>query len=178
MPKFAQHDSKVTQPAPVIGWYDTDELDYPSLPASSELITLTDAEWDARMDAQWYVQNGALVPKSSALLLSDAQAAQIGKLEAAYAASRQAPVAYMSTAFQADDASQLALTAALSAGSVPAGFFWLDSNNAEIAMDFAQLQGLAGAMLAQRQAAFSKLQARKSAVRAATKMADVLAVVW
>lgn len=178
MPKFAQYDSKSAQPTPVIGWYDTDELDYPNLPASAELITLTDAEWDARLDAQWFVHNGTLVPKSPALLLSDAQAAQIGKLEAAYTASRQTPVAYMSTTFQADDTSQLALTRALAAGAVPAGFFWLDSTNAEIAMDFAQLQGLAAAMLAQGQAAFAKLQQLKSAVRAASSIDAVAAVVW
>ncbi len=102
----------------------------------------------------------------------------IGTLYAAYNAAIQLPVAYMATTFQADNASQDVLTKCLVADSVPTGFYWLDANNAQVPMTFAQLQGLAGVMLAQGQAAFAKLQAKKTAVRDATTVAAVQAVVW
>ena len=62
MPKFAQYNPSEKQPSPVIGWYDTDDLEYLNLPAKTDLIDLTDAEWDARMDQQWCVSNGVLIP--------------------------------------------------------------------------------------------------------------------
>jgi len=61
MTKYAQFNSFDIQPSPVIGWYDTREFDYPNLPAQSELIELTDAEWAARLDTVWYVSGGLLV---------------------------------------------------------------------------------------------------------------------
>jgi hypothetical protein len=47
-----------------------------------------------------------------------------------------------------------------------------------VQMTYAQLQGLAAAMLAQRWAAFQNLKTRKNSVRAATTVADVQAVIW
>jgi len=181
MSKIAQFDSKAAQPTAVIGWYDTDELEYPNLPAPSELIMLTDDEWNVRMDEPWYVQDGKLVPKpapTAAQLLIDAQAVRIGIMESAYLASIQLPVAYMATTFQADAGSQDVLTKCLAAGSVPEGFFWLDVHNAQVLMTYIQLQGLAAAILDQGQAAFSRLQQLKSQVRAAETVAEVQAVVW
>jgi hypothetical protein len=103
---------------------------------------------------------------------------QIKTLTAAYTAAIQLPVAYMSTTFQTDTASQDVLTKCLVAGSVPAGFYWLDATNAQVAMTFTELQGLAGTILAQGQVAFDKLQTKKTAVRDATTVADIEAVVW
>ena len=62
MPKFATFVS-ATDPAPVLGWYDTDALTYDNLPAASNLLELTDAEWDARLanPAGWAVSGGKLV---------------------------------------------------------------------------------------------------------------------
>lgn len=102
----------------------------------------------------------------------------IAVLEMAYAAAIQTPVAYMATTFQADIASQDILAKSLVAGSVPAGFYWLDAQNTKIPMTFAQLQGLAAAILAQGQAAFDRLQACKAAVRAAKTIAAVQSIVW
>jgi hypothetical protein len=111
--------------------------------------------------------------------LTPAKAAQISVIEAAYNYAIQLPVAYMSTIFQADASSQDVLTKCLVAGSVPAGFYWLDANNAQVVMTFAQLQGLASAILVQGQAAFAHLQAKKSAIKAVTTtVADVQAIVW
>ena len=62
MPKFALF-APATDPAPVLGWYDTDALTYDNLPASSDLLELTDAEWEARLTdpAGWAVSGGKLV---------------------------------------------------------------------------------------------------------------------
>jgi hypothetical protein len=45
-------------------------------------------------------------------------------------------------------------------------------------MTFAQLQGLAAAMLAQGWAAFQNLQTRKTAVRSATTVTQVQTIIW
>lgn len=181
MTKLAQFNAQAAQPTPVIGWFDTDEFDYPNLPAETELIALTDAEWSARVEGEWHVLAGALVPKPAPTAeqqLIIAQTQQLALLATAYAAAIQQPVAYLDTLFQADEASQIVLTKVLVVGAVPDGFFWLDANNQPVPMTFAQLQGLAAAMLAQGQAAFAKLQQLKSAVRAAATIDAVAAVVW
>ncbi|CBJ38348.1 protein of unknown function [Ralstonia solanacearum CMR15] len=110
--------------------------------------------------------------------LAQTQAAQIALIEDAYQTAIQQPVSYMSTTFQADQDSQAVLTKALVAGAVPAGFFWLDKNNAQVSMTFAQLQGLAGAMLTQGQTAFAKKTGLKQQINAATTVAAVQAITW
>jgi hypothetical protein len=60
---YAQFDHTAPSPAPVIGWYDTEAFSYPSLPASADLLSMTQQQWDARMDGHWAVANGGtLVP--------------------------------------------------------------------------------------------------------------------
>lgn len=116
------------------------------------------------------------LPESQQLII--AQSRQLASLAVAHSAAIQRPVPYLGTLFQADDASQIVLTKVLVAGVVPDGFFWLDASNAPVTMTFAQLQGLAAAMLTQGQAAFAKLQQLKSAVREAVTVDAVAAVVW
>ena len=89
-----------------------------------------------------------------------------------------ADVAYMNTTFQADKRSQDLIVAALSAGSVPAGFYWKDTANNNVAMTYADLQGLATALLARAQANFDKLQTHKATIATLTARADIEAVVW
>lgn len=110
--------------------------------------------------------------------LAQVQAAQIAILTASYNAEIQLPVSYMATTFQADSGSQDTLTKCLVPGAVSADFGWWDVNNVKVPMTFTQLQGLAGAMLVQGQAAFVKLQTLKAQVRSATTIAAVQAVVW
>ena len=64
MPQFAQFDHTVAAPAPVIGWYDTDALNYGNLPVSANLLSVTAAQWWARLanPSGWAVSGGALVP--------------------------------------------------------------------------------------------------------------------
>lgn len=142
------------------------------------------SESDAMLTASqmgYTVMSGALVPPlapTAAQLLSAAKTAQIATLSQSYAASIQQSVSYMTTTFQADTVSQQTLTRCLVAGSVPAGFYWLDANNVQVTMTFAQLQGLASAMLVQGQTAFTKLQTRKASVNGATTVSAAQAVVW
>ncbi|HBD37523.1 DUF4376 domain-containing protein [Cupriavidus metallidurans] len=110
--------------------------------------------------------------------LAQVQTAQIAIIEAAYQVAIQQPVSYMSTTFQADLESQDVLARSLVPGAVPSGFFWLDANNSQVPMTFAQLQGLAGAMLAQGQAAFSKKTGLKQQIRAATSIFAAQSIVW
>lgn len=139
-------------------------------------------ESDGSQDA--FIKLG-LVPISDADLaalrtptLPEAKENKLSQLTQAYATAIQQPVAYMDTTFQADTDSQQVLTASLAGRAVPADFAWLDINNVKVPMTFVQLQGLAGTMLAQGNAAFWKLQGLKDAVRAATTVAEVEAVVW
>lgn len=180
MPKYAQYDHTAASPQPVIGWYDADALTYPNLPAPVDLLTLTQQQWDNRLSTP-FVSGGALVAApvpTAAQLLADAKTAQIAMLAASYNTSIQQPVSYMSTTFQADSASQQTLTRCLVAGSVPNGFYWLDAHNAQVPMTFAQLQGLASAMLVQGQTAFARLQTRKASVNGAATVSAVQSVVW
>lgn len=178
--KYAQFDHTATAPQPVIGWYDADEFTYPNLPAAADLLTVTQAQWDNRFNTP-FVSSGSLVAApvpTSAQLLATAKSAQIAILASAYNTAIQQSVSYMSTTFQADSASQQTLTRCLVAGSVPTGFYWLDANNVQVSMTFAQLQGLASAMLVQGQTAFTRLQTRKASVNSATTDSAVQAVVW
>jgi hypothetical protein len=78
MTQFAQFDSTVAAPSPIIGWYDTTALTYPSLPIAADLLALTPAQWAERMTGQWAVSAGALVaytPPPVALTLAQQAAA-------------------------------------------------------------------------------------------------------
>jgi hypothetical protein len=48
MPKYAQYDSGIGPPFPVVGWYDTDALNYATLPSPSIMVLLTDVQWSGR----------------------------------------------------------------------------------------------------------------------------------
>lgn len=120
-------------------------------------------------------------PDSAALTanqLGAIVASQIALIESAYQGAIQLPVAYLGATFQADQGSQDVLAKVLVAGSVPAGMFWLDASNAPVQMSFAQLQGLAGAMLAQGQTAFAKKTSLKQQIRAAQTVQAVQAITW
>lgn len=61
MARYARYDSAAPAPALVLGWYDTEAADYPVLPASSDLLVLSDEEWTGRLAGQWAVAGGSLV---------------------------------------------------------------------------------------------------------------------
>lgn len=107
---------------------------------------------------------------------------KLTQMEVAYAAAIQQPVSYMGTTFQSDTESQSILTSTLvalnAAGAVPPGFGWWDINNIKVPMTLPELNGLAGAMLAQGWEAFQNKQAKKDAARAATTIDQVNSVIW
>lgn len=128
-----------------------------------------------------FFQNGAWVIVSSLpAQLKDAQDKQLALMDSAYATAITAPIPYMATTFQADQGSQDLITGVLTAsgGALPAGFSWFDTKNISVVMTFADLQGLAAAMLSRGQPLFGHKQTQKAAIRSAATVADVLAVVW
>jgi hypothetical protein len=138
----------------------------------------------------WQVSNGTLVSvpaPTAAQLLAQAQQAQIATLTAAYQAAIAQPVSYTSKGgvtktYQADPQSlsnlQNSLLGFQAAGATPNGFYWVASDNTQVPFTYADLQGLAAAMLAQGWAAFQQLQTLKAHVNAATTVSAVQAVVW
>jgi hypothetical protein len=101
---------------------------------------------------------------------------KIKELESDYISKNQVPIEYMGTTFQADYKSQDIISRVLTAGSVPADFYWLDITNAKIPMTYAQLQGLAMALLERNQVNFDNLQTQKSAINKATTVEQVQAI--
>lgn len=61
MPKYAWHDPGLS-PSPVKGWFDTDAVQYASLPPEEELLMLTNPQWELRLAGAQGVQDGVLVP--------------------------------------------------------------------------------------------------------------------
>jgi hypothetical protein len=45
MAQYAHYDSTAPSPAPVIGWYDTDQFRYPYLPPATDLLELDASQW-------------------------------------------------------------------------------------------------------------------------------------
>ncbi|MFA7399234.1 MAG: DUF4376 domain-containing protein [Sideroxydans sp.] len=170
------------------GFYDR-AIHGNNIPADA--VDVPDAEYSALMEAQEqgkYIQsnaNGYPVavsppPPTAAELLAAAKDAQISTIEAAYTAAVSADIAYLSTTFQADAASQALISSVLAAsgGALPAGFVWYDATNQPVVMKYAELQGLAGSILMRGQPLFALKQAHKAAIRAATTIAQVEAVAW
>lgn len=145
-----------------------------------EFTTITPPVYDSETSGCFF-RNGAWeIISSLPKILSDAQTARLVLIESSYATAMSANVAYLGTSFQADAASQQLIAAVLTAsgGALPAGFGWYDINNTKVVMTFAQLQGLAGTILLRGQPLFEQKQARKSAIRSATTVAQVEAVTW
>ena len=148
----------------------------------------TTTKQESRINYLGAIKSGftELVPKvndkwgvnSWELDISLAHTAKLSKLETAYNKANQLDIAYINTTFQADKASQDLIVSVLSAGSVPDGFFWLDKSNNQVAMDYAQLQGLSGAILTRNQTNFIKFQELKSKVKLAKTQADLDLIAW
>jgi len=181
--KYAQFDPSAASPQPVIGWYDTDEFDYQNLPDDSDLLTLTQAQWDSRFNTP-FVNGGTLV---AAPILPAAQKKQIALLTQSYLTAISQPVSYTSAGgitklFQADPSSisnlQNVTIGLAKAGDTPPGFYWMAADNTQVPFTYADLQGLAEAILIQGWTAFQHLQSQKAAVGVATTLTDVESVVW
>ncbi|OYV43402.1 MAG: hypothetical protein B7X10_06400, partial [Burkholderiales bacterium 21-58-4] len=60
MTQYAYFNSSASGPQPVLGWYDTVAISYPTLPTDSDLLPVTTQQWVARMSQLWVVNNGTL----------------------------------------------------------------------------------------------------------------------
>ena len=109
---------------------------------------------------------------------SELQTAKLQDSESSYNKANELDITYMNTTFQADKNSQDLIVKVLSAGSVPTGFFWIDKANKHVAMTYAQLQGLSGAILTRNQTNFIKFQGLKSKVALAKTQTELDAIIW
>jgi hypothetical protein len=155
------------------------------------------AEWQKHGDVVVAVNSDGTATKSraaidmtedeKALNLRTAKKDQISLLAGKYSTASQAPVQFTTAGgveelFQADANSvanvQATLLGLSGVAKTPAGFYWVAANNTQVPFTYADVQGLAAAMLAQGWVAFQQLQARKAAVLAETTVAAVEAVTW
>lgn len=169
----------------------------PSLQAN-QVAVFTNGAWIVKPDFRgqtWYDQTtGATVeitdigqPPSNLganpppPTLAQAQDSQADVLDLAYSVASQQNVNYMNTVFQADSGSKNLLNQALTvynAQSLPSGFYWVDFNNNQVTITYAQLQGLAQAMAVQVWTNFQNLQNKKKAVLQATTVQAVQAITF
>ena len=63
MTYFAQYDPSAITPAKIIGWYNTGARSYPNLPSASNLLEISEAEWQAHYANPdgWAVSGGKLM---------------------------------------------------------------------------------------------------------------------
>ena len=94
--------------------------------------------------------------------------------------TNQQSIVYMNTTFQADTNSQDILHKVLTGlgGTAPNEFYWVDTSNKKVTMNFTQLQGLASAMQLQSWTAFQKLQTLKAKVNTAKTSKTIQAITW
>ena len=184
MSKFAQFDSTAAAPQPVIGWYDTDLLNYPSLPPATDLLELSDAQWSARNETP-FVDGNILVGYSAAQLLAQAQTAQIAILTAARNAAMLAPVSYKTAAgttalFATTPEATGYLQGVIDAGSAAwTANLWLSNAGTPITpFTFADVQGLAAAIEAVETPEYQELLKLIGEVMAATTVSASQGVTW
>lgn len=111
----------------------------------------------------------------------------IDALTTAYTTAIALPVSYTNTAgiaqtYQADPDSRndvvVTLLGCQATQATPAGFFWVALDNTHVPFSYADLQGLAAALLGQGAPAFAKLQALKVQARAATTLSQLESITW
>lgn len=169
----------------IVGFYDSE---HSPVPEGVTAIEITDDQWQTCLSQDgWRVGGGALMGPTSGFLLDQARGAKVGALVLAYQQAVAEPVTFTATdgvprAYQADAASisnlQNAILGLDVVGVTPNGFYWIAADNTKVPFTYADLQGLAGAMLTRGWAAFQRLQDRKTSVAAATSAADVAAISW
>ena len=181
--QYAQYNPALL-PAPVLGWYDTAEFDYPTLPPSTDLLALTPAQWAERTSGQWAVSNGALVayvPPVIAPTLAQAQAAQTATIITAAQAALQAVVAAYPDLEVATWPQQYAEAQAYTASSTAATPMLAaiaTAARATVAVMAAGVMAKAAAYQSASGAIIGKRIALTGEIAAATTVAAVQAVTW
>jgi len=160
----------------LLGWYDSDI--HKTIPTPN--IEVNETDWQTAIDNNYNYVDAS----TSTLSFKDfstfeqLQARKLNELEVSYNTTNQQNIAYMDTIFQADSKSQSLIVSVLSAGSVPDGFYWLDIDNNQVSMSYADLQGLSGTILKRSQGNFTKLQDLKKQVKDATTQDDLDSIIW
>lgn len=133
---------------------------------------------------------GGLVAKpapTEAEQLPGAQAAKLRELYRGFQAATYADIPFTNAAavastYQADETSRARISRALASytpvNAVPAGFYWVDSDNVQQPMTLADLQGLAKSIADREWGYFQHLQDLKGQAQQATTLTEVAAVLW
>lgn len=181
---YASFDSTAAQPTRVTGWFEGQTPAMLAVPAF-DILELTEDEWNNREKTP-YISGSVLVPTPPPTV-GEVQTAQIAALSAAYQNAIAGPVSYTSKGgvtkiYQADPQSVANIVQSLAGcqalQATPVGFYWVAEDNTQVPFTYADLQGLAAAMYALGAAAFAHLQDKKTAVLAATTVAEVEAIIW
>lgn len=131
--------------------------------------------------------DGGTVVSDDSQSLAAVQVRQCALLDAAYTTAIAQTVAFTTAAadthsYQSDPDSVSKLSACLlgwmGAQAVPDGFYWLASDNTRVVFTWADLQGLAAALIDAGHTAFAVLQDLKVAVRAAATPDAVRSITW
>lgn len=65
MTQYVYFNSSSKDPKPIIGWFDTEVVDYPNLPPNDSLLEVTEDQWTQHMSdlkgEHFTIQNGSLV---------------------------------------------------------------------------------------------------------------------
>lgn len=126
-------------------------------------------------------------PPTDSAKLAAAQSSKINEINASYRAAVCADISFTTAAgtaqtFQADPGSQTVLMQSVSgfnqSGKVPSGFYWVASDNTQVPFTLEDLNGLYQAMLNRGWGAFKNRHDKRTAVREATTVSDVNAIVW
>lgn len=156
MTQYAYFRSADPAPSPVIGWYDTGEFAYASLPAADDLLEVTAEQWTGHFanPSGWAVSNGALVTYTPApqtpTLAQQAQA-----LLAAGCAITSTSTPALDSTYATDATSQqhvqAEITSILLNGTFADGttsIAWLDASNVAHTFTIAEFKALATALAA------------------------------
>ena len=171
--KYAHYDETNGK---LLGWYDSEI--HETIPTPN--IEISEEDWQTAIDNNYNFVDADTNTLSfkDVRTFEQLQAVKLRELEKAYNNANQKDIEYMDTVFQADSRSQNLIVSVLSAGSVPEGFYWLDIDNNQVSMSYADLQGLSGTILERSQGNFTKLQDLKKQVKDVTTQDDLDSIVW
>jgi hypothetical protein len=119
--------------------------------------------------------------------LAPAQAVQIRTVTASYNSAINQTVSYTSKVgvtetYDADSTSVNTLTYSIlgfqSTQTVPTGFYWVAADNTQVPFEYADLQGLASAIITRNAPLFQQLQTLKTQIKMATSVTAVQAIIW
>ena len=176
--KYATIDTKGNPTA----FYDS-EIHGSNIP--KDAVKISDTDWQSHINGQRKVYDITTeawidyVPSETEVLNQNKEV-KLAEIRLAYETEISGDILYMNTTFQADQKSQDMITKVLAAsgGTLPTGFFWLDSSNNQVPMTYADLQGLANEILIRGQNAFGKYQTLKEQIKLANTIDELNNIVW